>query len=64
MKSVLELCREKGILLDKELFEVINRIEDSSIVSDMIERIASFSKEKFLTKAFLTKNIEKIQEFS
>ncbi len=62
-KSIIELCQEKGILLDKELFDLFQRIEDKNSVMDMIERITKGFQERIITKTFFTKNIEKIQSF-
>ncbi len=60
-KSILEFCREKGILLDKELFELLQGVEDTGAVMKMIEQITHAFKERVITKAFFSRNIEKIQ---
>ena len=59
-KEILRFCLEKGILLDNDTLEVFDNFDDNS-ARKIIEKIASL-KERVITKSFLTKNVEKLQE--
>jgi len=60
-KTIAEFCMEKGILLDREIFDLMQGIEDQASVMDVIEKITHLFQERIITKTFFTQNIEKIQ---
>ena len=60
-KNIAQICLEKGILLDKELFDVIDGIDDQDSVIQIIDRISGLFKEKIVTKTLFIKNIEQLQ---
>lgn len=63
MTDILKICLEKGIILDKEGFELINSLGDREIIIDFLDKINKGFRERFITKSFIVRNINKIQEF-
>ena len=63
MNDILKICMEKGILLDRESFELINNLGDREIVVDFLDKLNQTFKERFITKSVIVRNINKIQEF-
>ncbi|MBI2449089.1 metallophosphoesterase [Candidatus Pacearchaeota archaeon] len=61
--DILKICMEKGILLDKEGFELINNLGDREIIIDFLDKLNKGFRERFITKSFIVRNINKIQEF-
>jgi len=59
-QNILKFCIEKGLLLDKETLKFLGEI-DEEIAKDVIEKISNL-KERVITRSFITKNAEKIQE--
>lgn len=56
--NILKLCLEKGMLLDKETCNILSEFNEET-VKKLIEKI-SLLQETVITKAFLSKNAEKI----
>lgn len=63
MNDILKICMEKGILLDKESFEIINNLGDREIILDFLDKLNKGFRERFITKSFIVRNINKIQDF-
>mgnify|MGYP001558830303 CR=1 FL=1 len=61
MKSITELCREKGILLDKELFDILTTLEDKTDLESFLEKVSGSLNQKIITKTLFMKNVEKLQ---
>jgi DNA polymerase II small subunit len=55
--EVTTFLREKGILLEKEIYDLISSIEDTSQAKKIIEQLEIYSGQKIITKSTLTKNI-------
>ncbi len=60
--EILKLIKEKGLLLEKEIFEEVKNCEDSSSAKLLLENLEKFSGQKMITKSSLTKNYEFIRE--
>jgi len=54
-EELLEFCMKKGFLLDKEIFELFNKIEDIEFTKLIIERISKTTGQRIITKIFLIK---------
>jgi len=61
-EAVLKLIREQGILLEKDVFELVNSMRESA-AQVFLESITRFSGQKMITKAVLGKNMEFVQNF-
>ncbi|MEK6873312.1 MAG: metallophosphoesterase [Nanoarchaeota archaeon] len=61
-QEVLNFCMYKGILLDKEILEVLEKLQDIEIAKNFIEKIDFQYKQKIITKSFFTKNSDKVYE--
>lgn len=62
-KNILKLFLEKGFLLDRETLDFLNELENEEIANEIINKIASISKQKLITKNLVNQNIEKIKPF-
>jgi len=60
--QILKYCIEKGILLDKEVLDLLSRIENFEIAKEILEKINLVSREKMITKSFFTRNVDKVRE--
>lgn len=59
-QEILKFCLEKGLLLDKETFDLLNDFDDKT-ARDIIEKISGL-KERIITKSFITKNADRLRE--
>ncbi len=60
-KEILNFCVKKGLLLDKEVLGVIEKLDNLDLAETILKRIENECKEKIITKSFLTKNIIKVK---
>ncbi len=60
-QDILKLCFQKGILLDKEVLEMISEIDDKEVVKELLDKINITCNEKIISKSFFYKNIDKLQ---
>ena len=62
-EEILNLIKSKGLLFDKEIFELINNFSDEKTAKTFIEQIERVSGQKFINKNVLSNNIEYVQSF-
>lgn len=62
-KKVLDIIREKGLLIEKEIYDLIEGFNDSSSARAFLEQLERISGEKMITKKVLTKNVGYVKEF-
>src|SRR3989344_4298850 len=55
--EILKLVREKGILLEKEVLEVLDGIGNPIIAQGFLEKLVQISGQRMITKSILTQNI-------
>src|SRR3989344_2545739 len=60
-QNILKLFIEKGFLLDQEMFNFLNELGNEEIANEIIDKIASISKKKLITKTLVNENLEKIK---
>ncbi len=60
--EILKIVKEKGILLEKDLFELLNSIEDPNLARSFLDNLCRISGHKIITTSALTKNIGFVQE--
>lgn len=59
--EILKVVREKGLLLEKDIFDLLNNFGDVAIAKDFLEGLERFSGQKIITKSTLNKNFEYVQ---
>src|SRR5438046_8887812 len=62
-EEILRTIREKGLLLEKEIFDLLQSFQDSNSAKMFLENLERISGQKVITKSVLTKNIEYVQQF-
>ncbi|MGV8142453.1 MAG: OB-fold nucleic acid binding domain-containing protein [Candidatus Pacearchaeota archaeon] len=55
--DLLGLLRSKGVLVEKEVFDLLSSIKDTAVIDQLIDNLVSVSGQKMITKSSLTKNI-------
>jgi DNA polymerase II small subunit len=60
--EILKFCMQKGLLLDKEVFDLFNNIEDIESTKLIIEKISKQVGKKIITRTLFDENKESIQE--
>jgi len=61
--EILEFCLGKGILLDREVFNLFNEISDVESLKLIIEKIKNSTSQKIITKEIFNKNHEQVSQF-
>ncbi len=57
-EEILKTIKERGLLLEKEIFDLINGINDVEVAKSLLENLERASGQKIITKAVLNKNVE------
>lgn len=61
-EKIIKTIREKGLMLEKEVFDLVNSFEDTEAVGMFLEEIVRYSGQKMITRAVLNKNFEYVQK--
>jgi len=61
-EEILKTIREKGLLLEKDVYDLINGM-DSSSARVFLDNLTKASGQKIITKSLLNKNFEVVREF-
>lgn len=59
---MLEFCRQRGILIDRNILELLGDLEDLEIAKNLIERIEYQYKQKIITKTFFHSNLDRVSD--
>ncbi len=59
--EILKTIKERGLLLEKDIFDIVNSFSDAGLAKDFLEGLERFSGQKIITKSTLTKNFEYVQ---
>jgi len=62
-EEILKLIKEKGILLEKEVFDLLNSFHDAKAAKELLECLERFSGQKIITRSVLSKNFNYVQNF-
>lgn len=62
-QEILEIIREKGLLLEKEIFDLVNSFGDVEIAKKFLDNFERLCGKKMITKSVLNKNFEFVQSF-
>src|SRR3989344_6498239 len=57
-EEILSLIRERGLLLEKGVFEILENFSDPSFAKDFLVNIEKVSGQKFISLNLLGRNIE------
>ncbi|MEM4271503.1 MAG: hypothetical protein QXD13_00185, partial [Candidatus Pacearchaeota archaeon] len=60
-EEILKTIREKGLLLEKEIFDLVNSFKNVDAARDFLSKLEASSGQKMITKAVLNKNFEYVQ---
>ncbi|MEK6898864.1 MAG: metallophosphoesterase [Nanoarchaeota archaeon] len=60
--EIVRIVNEKGVLLEKELFELLNNFKDITAAKSFLDRLTTMSGQKIITSANLVKNMEYAQQ--
>jgi len=61
--EILNTIREKGLLLEKEVFDLLNDFSDSRTAKDFLENLERISGQKMINRSVLNKNVEYVRSF-
>jgi DNA polymerase II small subunit len=62
-EEVLAVIREKGLLLEREIFDLIEGFENVGVAKYFLEQLERVSGQKIITKKILNTNVEYVKEF-
>ncbi|MBI5804402.1 metallophosphoesterase [Candidatus Pacearchaeota archaeon] len=61
--DILRTIRKNGLLLEKEIFELINSLDNNVLAKNFLEQIERVSGQKLITRNVLSNNIEYVRSF-
>ncbi|MEK6850277.1 MAG: metallophosphoesterase [Nanoarchaeota archaeon] len=62
-EEILKIIKEKGLLLEKEVYDLFNNIHDAKLAKGLLEGLERFSGQKMITKSVLNKNFSFVRNF-
>lgn len=60
--ELLEVVKERGLLLEKEVFELMNHLAGAGIIRSLLENIEQRSGQKIITRSLLNQHFSSVQE--
>lgn len=61
-EELLHIIREKGLLLEREIFDLLNSFDNLQAAKDFLEGLERYSGQKMITRALLHNNSSYIQQ--
>lgn len=61
-KELLKIIKERGLLLEKDVFELMSNFAEEGIVRALLEGLEEKSGQKIITKSLLNKHFSSVQE--
>lgn len=61
-EEIINLVREKKLLLEKQLFDILNNFDDKELAKDFLEGLEKASGQKVITVSNLSKNFSYLQK--
>src|SRR3989338_9372766 len=61
-REILDTIREKGLLIEKEIYDLIGNLDDAKVARHFLETLERISGQKIITKSVLSQNIEYVQK--
>lgn len=62
-EEILNAVRKKGLLLEKEIYELIEGFGNVALVEDFLGELEKASGQKMITKSVLNKNVGYVKSF-
>ncbi|MEK6892839.1 MAG: metallophosphoesterase [Nanoarchaeota archaeon] len=62
-EEILKTIREKGLLLEKEVYDLVGNMDNAGAARVFLENLEKASGQKIITKSVLSKNIEYVQRY-
>ncbi len=62
-QEILQAIRERGLLLEKEIFELVGNLEDVKSARIFLETLEKAAGQKIITKSILSNSVEGMQSF-
>lgn len=62
-ENLMKTIKEQGLLLEKEVFDILNSIGDEKVAKGFLENIIRFSGQKLITKSVLSRHMQYVQNF-
>ncbi|HLF54002.1 MAG TPA: metallophosphoesterase [Candidatus Nanoarchaeia archaeon] len=59
--EILKTIRERGLLLEKDIFDLLSNFNDVALAKTFLEGLERFSGQKIITRSTLNKNFEYVQ---
>lgn len=63
-EEILKIIKERGLLLEKEIFEMLEAFKDGNIASSFLINLEKYSGQKVITKSLLIKNLSFIKNIA
>src|SRR3989344_892775 len=60
-EEILKTIRERGLLLEKEIYELVENFGSAAMAREFLENLEKVSGQKFITKNILNKNYEYVR---
>jgi DNA polymerase II small subunit len=61
-EKILDLVREKGLLVEKSIFDILNGLDDVVLAKNFLESLEKASGNKIINSTVLSKNFEYVKE--
>jgi DNA polymerase II small subunit len=61
--EILKTIREKGLLLERDVFDLVESFHDSGKAREFLENLERYSGQKMITRGVINKNVEFVQGF-
>lgn len=61
-REILDAIRERGLLIEKEIYDLIGNLEDVKTARNLLETLERVSGQKIITKSVLSKNTQYVQK--
>ncbi|MDP1695624.1 MAG: metallophosphoesterase [archaeon] len=61
-EEIVKTIREKGLMLEKEIFDLVSNFKDTEMARDFLNEIVRYSGQKIITRSVLSKNFEYVQK--
>ena len=58
----MDIIKEKGLLLEKDVFDLLNNFEDPNLARIFLDNLEKASGQKMITSSVLSKNFQYVQE--
>lgn len=61
--EILDVVKRKGLLLEKEIYDILNSFQDTTLALKFLEQIEQISGKRMITRSVLKGNVDYVQNF-